>query len=84
MNNYLNTIKEKVKKNINLEQIEVIDNSSKHKTHKFYDKNKYHILLKIESKYLSTLTRINAQKIIMKILADDIKNKIHAIQINIK
>tara|TARA_B110000495_G_C22620178_1_gene369584 strand:- start:13 stop:267 length:255 start_codon:yes stop_codon:yes gene_type:complete len=84
MNNYLNTIKEKVKKNINLEQIEVIDNSSKHKTHKFYDKNKYHILLEIESKYLSTLTRINAQKIIMKILADDIKNKIHAIQINIK
>ena len=38
---------------------------------------------KIKSTYLHSLTRINAQKMIMKILKDDLKTKIHALEISI-
>ena len=84
MNNYLNVIEEKIKKNIKIEKINVLDNSHKHKTHKFYDKNKFHIYLEIQSKYLNALPRIKAQRMIMEILKEEIQNRIHALEINIK
>ena len=40
--------------------------------------------LKIKSLYLSSLSRINAQKIIMKVLDNDLKTKIHALEISIE
>ncbi len=84
MNNYLNVIKEKIKKNIKIEKINILDNSHKHKTHKFYDENKFHIYLEIQSKYLNALPRIKAQRMIMNILKKEIQNRIHALEINIK
>ena len=69
---------------IELEDIVIIDNSSKHKGHKFFSPEKYHLHLKIKSLYLSSLSRINAQKIIMKVLENDLKTKIHALEINIE
>ena len=77
-------IKQKLKKNINLENIEIIDNSHKHKKHKFFSANKFHLELKIKSQYLNSISRLNAQKKIMKILEEDLKNKIHAIEIKIE
>ena len=69
---------------IELEEIVIIDNSSKHKGHKFFSPEKYHLHLKIKSLYLSSLSRINAQKIIMKVLDNDLKTKIHALEISIE
>jgi len=34
--------------------------------------------------YLNSISRINAQKIIMKVLKEDFKTKIHALEINIE
>ena len=48
MEDYLEDIRNKIKRKINVEKIEIINNSQKHKSHKFFDKNKYHLHLKIK------------------------------------
>ena len=84
MKNYLDQICEKLKKEIVIEEIEIVDNSHKHKGHKFFSPNKFHLQLKIKSMYLNNLPRVSAQKEIMKILNDDLKTKIHALEISIE
>ncbi len=84
MKNYFEEIKEKLKTNLKVENVEVVDNSHKHKNHKFFSSEKYHLQLKIKSIYLNSISRISAQKMIMKILENDLKTKIHALEINIE
>ena len=81
---YFEEICAKLKNEIELENIEIVDNSHKHKGHKFYSPNKFHLKLKIKSLYLNSLSRVNAQKMIMKILRNDLKKKIHALEISIE
>jgi stress-induced morphogen len=84
MKNYFEDICEKLKNEINIEDIKIVDNSSKHKGHKFFSPEKFHLHIKIKSIYLNSLSRVNAQKIVMKILKDDLKTKIHALEISIE
>ena len=84
MKNYFAEIEKKLKYNINLESIEIVDNSHKHKKHKFFSPGKFHIHLKIKSLYLSSLPRVNAQKMIMKTLEEDLKSRLHALEISIE
>ena len=49
MKNYLNIIENKLKEKIKIEDIEIIDNSKKHKHHKSFDPEKLHIHIKIKS-----------------------------------
>ncbi len=81
---YFEEICNKLKNEIELENIEIVDNSHKHKGHKFYSPEKFHLKLKIKSSYLNSLSRINAQKTIMKILKEDLETKIHALEISIE
>ena len=83
MENYFKELEKKLEQKISFERIEIIDNSHKHKGHKFFSKNRYHLHLKINSLYLKSISRINAQKLIMNILKEDLKNKIHALEISI-
>ena len=84
MNNFLEFVENKIKKNIKLENIVVIDNSRYHAKHKSFDAEKYHLSLDIESEYLRSFDKIKAQREIMKILSEELKNKIHALEIKIK
>ncbi len=84
MKNYFNQLEKKLSKEIKLENIEIIDNSHKHKGHKFYSEEKFHLHLKVKSIYLNSISRINAQKIIMRVLKEDLKSKIHALEISIE
>ena len=84
MKNYFEEIRMKLNKEIEIEDIEIVDNSDKHKTHKFYSPEKLHLHLKIKSLYLTSLSRLNAQKLIMNILKVDLKTKIHASEISIE
>ena len=84
MKNYLEKLKEKIQNNIKLENIEIVDNSYLHKGHKFFSSEKFHLHLKIKSIYLQSLSRVNAQKIVMKILEKDLKSRIHALEISIE
>ena len=84
MKNYLDKIKNKLINNIKIEKLEVVDNSHKHKGHRFYRPEKYHLKLKIKSLYLNSISRLKAHQEIMKILEDDLRKKIHALEINIE
>ena len=84
MKNYFDKIKEKLRNKIKFENIEIVDNSYKHIKHKSFLPEKYHLELKIKSIYLNSLSRINAQKIVMKVLEEDLKKKIHALEIKIE
>ena len=68
MKNYFDEINEKLKKQIEIEELYIVDNSDKHKGHKFFSPEKFHLHLKIKSLYLNSISRVNAQKMIMKIL----------------
>ena len=84
MENYLKIIEKKIIDKVVLEKLVIIDNSHKHKGHKFFSEEKYHLHLKIKSLYLKSISRLNAQKLIMNILKEDLKNKIHALEISIE
>ena len=84
MENYLENIKKKLEKEIELEDLQIIDNSYKHKKHKSFSEDKFHLHLKIKSLYLQSMTRLNAQKLIMKLLKQELKDKIHALEISIE
>ena len=84
MENYFKEIEKKLKKEIKFEKLEIINNSHKHKGHKFFSEDKYHLHLKIESVFLRSITRLSAQKLIMNVLKDDLKQKIHALEISIE
>tara|TARA_B110000438_G_scaffold295496_2_gene338573 strand:+ start:482 stop:736 length:255 start_codon:yes stop_codon:yes gene_type:complete len=83
MEDYFKDIENKLKKKINYEKLEIINNSDKHVGHKFFSKERYHLHLKISSVYLKSISRLSAQKLIMNTLKEDLKNKIHALQITI-
>ena len=84
MNDFLKLIEEKIKKNIKVESVLVIDNTNQHKKHKSFVAEKCHIRLEIVSNYLKSLNKIKAQREVMSILSEEIKNKIHALEIKIK
>ena len=65
MNNFFENIIAKLKKEIAIEHIKIVDNSHKHKKHKSFSADKYHLHLKIKSLYLNSISRVSAQKKIM-------------------
>ena len=77
-------IKKKINKEIGPKNIILIDNSSLHKKHKSFDANKFHFKIIIESEKLKKMNKINAHKLVFSILKEEIKNKIHALEIEIK
>ena len=81
---FLNQIKKKINSKINPEKITLIDNSHLHTKHKFFDINKFHLKIIIESKILKKMDKIEAHKEIFSILKDEMNNKIHALEIEIK
>ena len=84
MEDYFKGIEKKLKEKINFEKLEIIDNSHKHKGHKFFSEEKYHLHLKIKSLYLRSISRLSAQKLVMNILKKDLETKIHALEISIE
>ena len=84
MKNYFVEIDKKLKKKFKIEELEIVDNSQKHKGHKFFSPKKFHLHLKIKSLYLYSISRVNAQRLIMKVLDEDLKKKIHALEISIE
>tara|TARA_A100001015_G_scaffold260391_1_gene305054 strand:+ start:285 stop:542 length:258 start_codon:yes stop_codon:yes gene_type:complete len=84
MKNYFEEISTKLNNEIQIEYIEIVDNSHKHKGHKSFSPERFHLHLRIKSSYLNSMSRVNAQKMIMKVLKDDLNTKIHALEISIE
>ena len=81
---FLEEVKKKFNNKLNQEQILLIDNSSLHSKHKSFDSEKFHIKLIIKSEKLKNMGRVEAHKVIFSILNNEMKNRIHALEIEIK
>ena len=79
----LNQIKDKISKEINPENIKLIDNSFLHSKHKSFDSNKLHLKIIIKSEKLKKMSKIEAHKEIFSILKEEMNNNIHALEIEI-
>tara|TARA_B100000214_G_scaffold288016_1_gene217592 strand:- start:217 stop:477 length:261 start_codon:yes stop_codon:yes gene_type:complete len=80
--NELNAIvKNKLQSEIEIEDLSIEDKSFLHKNHKGNQPGKFHLKLIIKSKKLRHLSKIESNKIIYKVLNDEIKKYIHSIQI---
>ena len=84
MTTFLEKVKAKINNKLSPEQILLIDNSYLHTKHKSFDSKKFHLKLIIKSEKLKSLRKIDAHKAIFSILNDEMKNKIHALEIEIK
>ena len=81
--NFFDKIKEKIIKKIDPEYLKLIDNSILHAKHKSFDPKKFHIKIIIKSKKLEKMNKVAAHKEIFSVLEDEMKNKIHALEIEI-
>ena len=81
---FIDKVKKKINQEINPENIILINNSHLHSKHKSFDKNKFHIKIVIKSKKLKIMNKIMAHKKIYSILEDEMKSKIHALEIEIQ
>ena len=82
--NYPNKIKNMVNDTIKPENINIIDNSALHSKHKSFSPDKFHLKLIIKSEKLKKMKQIDAHKLIFSILKDEMKYKIHALEIELK
>ena len=84
MKNYFKKLENKIKGQVKCESLIIVDNTNLHVGHKFFSSEKLHLHLKIKSIYLNSLPRLKAQRLLMSILKEDIKEKIHALEITIE
>ena len=82
MNTFLLLIKKKLVDALKATNVEIIDNTSKHKNHKFFQKEMFHLKIIIESEYLKSLNRIDAHRKVKQVLKKEFK-KIHALELKI-
>ena len=61
----------------------VFDNSYLHKKHQSYDSERFHLKLIIKSQELKKMDKLKSNRMIYSILEDEMKKKIHALQIEI-
>ena len=84
MTTFLEEVKAKINNKLSPEHILLIDDSYLHTKHKSFDSKKFHLKLIIKSEKLKNMKKIDAHKVIFSILNDEMKNKIHALEIKIK
>ena len=84
MTNFLEKVKAKINEKLITEQLTIVDNSNLHSRHKSFDSEKFYLKLIIKSDKLKSMSKIDAHKLIFSILRDEMKNKIHALEIEIK
>ena len=83
INKLIEIVKEKISKEIILQEINVEDKSFLHKDHINNSPNKFHIKITIISDELKSKKKIDSTKRIYKILENELKNYIHSLQLSI-
>ena len=84
MNKIIEEIEKKILKEFNPDKLELINNSELHRKHKSFDESKLHLKLIIYSKNLRDMSRMDAHKKIFSLIKDEMKSKIHALEIEIR
>ena len=81
---FLEELKTKLNKEFNPKKLILVDNSYLHTKHKSFNPNKMHLKIIIESEDLKKIKKIEAHKAIFNLLKNEMKEKIHALEIEIK
>ena len=82
INELNNIIKQKISKEVLIDDIVIEDKTFLHVKHKNFQKSKFHLKILIKSESLSKMKKIDSTKKIYKILEFELKNYIHSIQID--
>ena len=82
----INQLSKKIEKKLledsYIKDVKIIDNTHKHLKHNSHQKGKFHIKLEINSDILKKKNRVQSNKIIYKILNEELKTDIHSLQIS--
>ena len=81
INELIAIVKKKLSDQIDIESIKVEDKSFLHKNHLGNQEGKFHLKIILSSNELKTMSRIESNKKIYKILDKELKETIHSIQI---
>ena len=81
INDLIAIVKKKLQNQINIEDIQIEDKSFLHKNHDGNQEGKFHLKISLISSELKTMTKIESNKKIYKILDKEMKESIHSIQI---
>ena len=81
INDLIAIVKKKLQNQINIEDIQIEDKSFLHKNHAGHQEGKFHLKISLISSELKTMTKIESNKKIYKILDKEMKESIHSIQI---
>ena len=81
INELIAIVKKRLFDNVQIENLVIEDKSFLHKKHNTNNPNKFHIKLKIKSETLRNMSRIESNKIIFKLIDEEMKNYIHSLQI---
>ena len=81
INELIAIVKKKLSDQIDIESIKVEDKSFLHKNHLGNQEGKFHLKIILSSNELKSMSRIESNKKIYKILDKELKETIHSIQI---
>ena len=81
INELITIVKKNLFSEIDIETLKIEDKSFLHKNHAGNKEGKFHLKLILVSKELSTMSKIESNKKIYKILDKELKDFIHSIQI---
>ena len=84
INQLIAIVKNKLKSQIAIENINIEDKSFLHKKHSGHKEGKFHLKIEIISEELKILNKIESNKKIYKILSEELDKYIHSIQISIR
>ena len=81
INDLIAIVKKKLQNQINIESIKIEDKSFLHKNHAGNQEGKFHLKISLNSRELKTMSKIESNKKIYKILDKEMKESIHSIRI---
>jgi len=81
INELIAIVKKKIEGQVVAEEINIEDKSFLHKNHPGHQKDKFHLKISIKSNELSKMSRIESNKKIYKVLEEELKSKIHSLQL---
>ena len=83
INKLIKIIEKKILSQDCISKVKIEDKSFLHKNHQSNEKDKFHILLLIESAELKEKNKLYSTRFIYKILDNELKNNIHSLQIKL-
>ena len=81
INKLIAIIKKKLLEEINIDNIIIEDKSFLHKNHPGNQEDKFHLKITIKSNSLKKINRIEGNKIVYKVIGEELQKFIHSIQI---